>query len=461
MTTKTTEKETSNSAFADLLAKEDSFNIPKIGEIVEGIVISVSKTEVHLDIDGITTGIIRGGELIDESGDCSNLKVDDKAQATVIELENENGQMELSFRHAGHKKAWDELDRLLEKCEIVDAKIIEANKGGLIVKVDRVNGFLPVSQLIPEHYPRVEGGDRNKILEKLTSFIDQKFKVKIIDVDEKDEKLIVSEKAAWEEKQKDVLASFEIGTIVDGVVTGVVDFGAFIEFGDGLEGLVHISELAWQRIDDPRSIIKPGDKVKASVIGIDGSKISLSMKKLQTDPWKVVVKKYKIGQIVKGKVLKINPFGAFVELDQDIHGLAHISELSDQLVHNPSDIVNIGDEYKFKILSIEPDKHRLGLSLKAAQDKAKKAKTSVSKDSEKKEEKSKEDSLEVKGKESDVKAPISKGPEKKEEKSDKSKQENIKVEEKSTSTGSAESDKEKKKPEAKEGSKKEKAETKQ
>lgn len=404
MATKTAEKESSNSAFADLLAKEDSFNIPKIGEIVEGVVISVSKTEVHLDIDGITTGIIRGAELIDESGDYSDLKVDNKAQATVIELENENGQMELSFRHAGHKKAWDELERLSEEGVIVEAKIVEANKGGLIVKVGRVSGFLPVSQLIPEHYPRVEGGDRNKILEKLTSFTDQKFKVKVIDVNEKEEKLIVSEKAAWEEKQKDVLASFEIGVVVEGVVTGVVDFGAFIEFGDGLEGLVHISELAWQRIDNPREIIKPGDKVKASVIGIDGSKISLSMKKLQNDPWKEVVKKYKIGQVVKGKVLKINPFGAFVELDQDIHGLAHISELSDQLVHNPSDIVTIGDEYGFKILSIEPDKHRLGLSLKGAQDKDKKTKPSVSKNSEKEEKKPQENKEEIKEKTSGVKA---------------------------------------------------------
>ena len=287
--------------------------------------------------------------------------------------------------------SYDELERLSTEGVIVEAKIVEANKGGLIVKVGRVNGFLPVSQLIPEHYPRVEGGDRNKILEKLTSFIDQKFKVKVIDVNEKEEKLIVSEKAAWEEKQKDVLASFEIGTVVEGVVTGVVDFGAFIEFGDGLEGLVHISELAWQRIDNPREIIKSGDKVKASVIGIDGSKISLSMKKLQNDPWKEVVKKYKIGEIVKGKVLKINPFGAFVELDQDIHGLAHISELSDQLVHNPSDIVTIGDEYSFKVLSIEPDKHRLGLSLKGAQEKDKKAKPATSENSVKDETSSKND----------------------------------------------------------------------
>ncbi|PIY96650.1 MAG: 30S ribosomal protein S1 [Candidatus Kerfeldbacteria bacterium CG_4_10_14_0_8_um_filter_42_10] len=369
MTIKTASKEKTDSPLAKLLSEEDKYKIPKVGEIIEGKVISISKTEVHLDIDGITTGVIRGTELIDESGEYSNLKLGDTAQATVLELENENCEIELSFRHAGHQKAWDRLINLKDEGVIVDAKIIEANKGGLIIKVGGVGGFLPVSQLIPEHYPRVEGGDKNVILERLTSFIGQKFRVKVIDVDEKEEKLIVSEKAAWEEKQKDVLSSYKIGDVVEGKVTGVVDFGAFVEFGEGLEGLVHISELAWQRIDDPRDIIKVGDGIKAAVIGIEGSKISLSIKKLKTDPWKDVVKKYKIGQVVKGKVLKINPFGVFVELDQDIHGLAHISELSDKLVHDPSDIVKIGETYPFKILSVEPENHRLGLSLKAANQK--------------------------------------------------------------------------------------------
>lgn len=372
MATKTVKKEQTKSALAKLLAEEDKFRIPKVGEIVEGKVISVSKTEVHLDIEGITTGVIRGAELFDESGEYSDLKLGDLAQATVLELENENGEMELSFRHAGHKKAWDELNKLMEKETTVDAKVIEANKGGLIIKVGRVSGFLPVSQLIPEHYPRVEGGDKSKILERLTTYINQTFKVKVIDVDEKEEKLIVSEKAAWEEKQKDTLASYKIGDVVAGRVTGVVDFGAFIEFGDGLEGLVHISELAWQRIDDPRNIIKVGEKVKATVIGIEGSKISLSMKKLMKDPWREVVGRYKIGQVVRGKVLKINSFGVFVELDQNIHGLAHISELSERLVRDPSDIVKIGETYQFKILSIEPENHRLGLSLKALKSKVKK-----------------------------------------------------------------------------------------
>lgn len=371
MTTKTIKQVQTKSTFEQLLA-QDQFRIPKVGEIIEGKVISVSKTEVHLDIEGITTGVIRGAELQDESGEYSNLKIGELAQATVLEMENENGEIELSFRHAGHQKAWDELKKLQAEEKIVDAKIVEANKGGLIIKVGRVSGFLPVSQLIPEHYPRVEGGDKGKILERLMTYINQIFKVKIIDVEEKEEKLIVSEKAAWEEKQKDILASYKIGEVVEGVVTGVVDFGAFIEFGDGLEGLVHISELAWQRIDDPRDIIKVGDKVKAAIIGIEGSKISLSMKKLKQDPWKEVVKHYKVGQVVKGKVLKINSFGVFVELDKDIHGLAHISELSEKLVRDPADIVKIGESYDFKILTIDPENHRLGLSLKALRAKVQK-----------------------------------------------------------------------------------------
>ncbi len=346
------------------LLDNDPHRFPKVGDLIEGTVVSYSNNEALLDIDGIATGIIRGPELFDESGEFEDLKPGGKAAATVLELENEKGLMELSFRHAGHLKAWDRLKDFHKTGDVVDAQIAEANKGGLIIRVGRVSGFLPVSQLIPEHYPRVEGGDKNKILERLQGYIGQSFKVKVIDVDELEDKLIVSEKAAWEERQKDVLDSYKVGEQVDGTVTGVVDFGAFVEFGDGLEGLVHISELAWQRIDNPRDVVKVGDKAKAVIIALEGSKISLSMKRLMDDPWEKASSKYEVGQVVKGKVIKTNLFGAFVELDPDIHGLAHISELSDKLVRDPADIVKIGEEYPFTIISIEADKHRLGLSLK-------------------------------------------------------------------------------------------------
>ncbi len=365
MTVKTLEKENNSEEMKKLLEKEENLKIPTVGDIIVGKVISVSKSKVYLDIDGFGVGVIRGVELFDESGDYSHLKVGDQVQATVLELENENREMELSFRRAGHKKAWDRLLEIQKKGTAVPAEITEANKGGLMARVGRVDGFLPVSQLTVEHYPRVEGGDREKILERLNQYVGQVFEVKIIDINENEEKLIVSEKSAWEEKQKDVIESYKVGDIVEGKITGVADFGAFIKFGRGLEGLIHISELAWQRIDDPRDIIKVGDKVEAKIISIERGKISLSRKQLQEDPWKKAIKKYKVGQRVKGKVLKTNPFGVFVELDKNIHGLAHISELSAKKITSPEEIVKIGQEYEFKILSIESADHRLGLSLKA------------------------------------------------------------------------------------------------
>ncbi len=352
-------------AMIKLAEAEETSSVPKAGDLVRATVIGVSRNLVRLDVDGLTSAVVRGPDLQDESGEYSSISIGDEVEATVLELENENGEMELSFLHAGHQKAWDNLENLKNTGEIVLAKIISANKGGLMTRVGHVMGFLPVSQLTTENYPRVDGGDKNKILEKLNQLVNKSFEVKIIDVDEAEEKLIVSEKAAWEEKQKDVLSKYKVGTAIDGTVSGVVDFGAFVEFGEGLEGLVHISELAWQRIDNPRDIIAIGDKVKAEIIGVDGSKISLSIKKLQEDPWKKAAEKYSIGELVSGTVLKVNPFGLFVELDPDIHGLAHISELSEDGKTLPSDLAKVGDTVELRIISIEPEQHRLGLSMKA------------------------------------------------------------------------------------------------
>ena len=350
---------------ADLLASSDKNMLPKVGDLIKAVVISAGRNEVLLDINGISTGIVRGKELEDESGEYSDLKEGDEVEATVLELENERGLLELSFRYAGHQRAWDSLLELKEKGEIVKCKIIDANKGGLMCKVGGVVGFLPVSQLTPEHYPRVEGGDKNKILDILKKYVNTEFDVKVIDVEEKEEKLIVSEKAAWEEKQAETLEKYKVGTIVKGKISGVVDFGAFISFSDNMEGLVHISELAWQRIDDPRDVVKVGDEVEAKIIGVEGSKISLSIKALHKDPWQGIKEKYKVGDKVKGKVLKLNNFGAFVELDENIHGLAHMSELANYEVKDPGEILEVGKEYEFKIVSLDAAEHRLGLSIKA------------------------------------------------------------------------------------------------
>lgn len=351
------------SALQKLLEEGSYLHIPSMGDVVTGKVISNGRKEIRVDIDGYTTGVIRGRELFTESSEYNNLEPGVEVQATIIDLENENGELELSFRFAGQQKAWEGLRDFFTNGEPVETKILEANKGGLIVQLENITGFLPVSQLSPEHYPRVSGGDKQKILEKLKSYVGIKMRVRVIDVNEEDEKLIVSEKAVWEDEQKNVLSQYKIGDHVEGEVTALADFGAFVKF-DSLEGLVHISEIAWQRIDHPRDLLKIGQTVKAEIIGLEGSKIFLSMKKLVRDPWANVETKYKIGDKVTGTILKVNPFGFFVELDDEIHGLAHVSELSDKANPDVNAIGKAGEKMEFRIVSIEAKEHRLGLSLK-------------------------------------------------------------------------------------------------
>jgi len=349
-----------------------AINVPKVGDVVKGKIISVDRGEVRMDIEGVTTGIIRGRELFVESSEYANLKVGDEVEATVIDLENENGEMELSFRIAGFARAWDTMRKWMKEGLTIKAKVLSANKGGIMMQVDALSGFMPVSQLSPDHYPRVSGGDKNRILDKLRELSGKELEVKVIDVDEKEEKLIVSERAVWEDSQKAVLETYKIGDMVDGEISALTSFGAFMKFGDGLEGLIHISEIAWQRIDHPKDVLKVGDKVKAQIIQLDHSKIYLSLKRLVDDPWKQVKDKYKLGEKVKGKVLKIEPFGLMIALDKDIHGLAHISELSDEPINNINDKFKLGQELEFEVVSLEPAEHRLGLKVAGVKGKAKK-----------------------------------------------------------------------------------------
>jgi small subunit ribosomal protein S1 len=356
----------------DLLSSGVEIKVLKPSDMVEGTLISVGKNEVYVDLEGYGVGVVRGRELYDDEATLNSLKPGDKIFVSVVEPENKEGIVELSLRQAGQERVWQTLKTKLESKEVVRTKILEANKGGLMVEINNVMGFLPVSQLSLEHYPRVEDGDKNKILSVLQSYVGQPFDVQIITADSDEEKLIVSEKAVFEKEVENRLGQLKIGEVVDGMVTGVVDFGAFVKFGD-LEGLVHISELAWQRIENPKDIVKVGQRVKAKIISIDKGRVSLSIKQLQQDPWLEAVKKYQIGQVVSGKVTKIMPFGVFVELDKDIQGLCHIMELSYEAVKNAEEVIKPGDEKEFKIISIEPAEHRLGLSLKQLQEAPKKA----------------------------------------------------------------------------------------
>ncbi len=348
----------------DLLSAGVEIKVLKAGDMVEGTLISVGKNEVYVDLEGYGVGVVRGRELYDDEATLASQKPGDKIFVSVIEPENKDGIAELSLRQAGQERVWQALKEKLDGKEVIRTKILEANKGGLMVEINNVMGFLPVSQLSLEHYPRVEDGDKTKILSVLHSYVGQLFDVQIITADSAEEKLVVSEKAVFEKEMENRLGTLKIGQIVEGTITGVVDFGAFVKFGE-LEGLVHISELAWQRIENPRDIVKVGQKVTAKVISIDKGRVSLSIKQLQTDPWLDAVKKYQIGQVVKGKVAKVMPYGVFVELDENIQGLVHIMELSHEAVKNPDAFIKAGEEKDFKIISIEPAEHRLGLSLKA------------------------------------------------------------------------------------------------
>lgn len=357
-----------------ILLEENPVKIPQIGDVLEGTVIDITSNSLLLDLGALGTGIVLGKEIKDGLA-IGKVKKGDTVGATLIDLENEEGYIELSIREASYERAWDDLENKRDAMGVVTTKVLDANKGGLMVEVNGITGFIPVSQLSSEHYPRVEDGDKNKILELLKKLVGKEMLVRILDADRESEKLIVSERAASSEKEKEVISQLQKGDTIEGEVSGVVDFGAFVKFlppnkagsdrdSDKLEGLVHISELAWQLIDDPRTIIKTGDKVKAKIIGIDDTRISLSMKALAKDPWSEIAEKYKVGDTVQGKIDKINPFGAFVYLDKDIHGLAHVSEFQEVYPGKKMDeILTAGQEYDWKILSIEPKDHRMGLMI--------------------------------------------------------------------------------------------------
>lgn len=343
-----------------LLKKKGQPKLPKVGEIIQGKVIEIGTGSVYLDLGPLGTGVVMGPELYDGLNTLDKIEINDQVLATVLELENADGYIELSFREAGQKKVWQDLEKTIEKDEIITTKILDANKGGLIVEMSSVIGFLPVSQLSMENYPRVPKGDKGQILAELKKHIGQDFKVKIMNLDQDKEKLIVSEKAARYDEFQNIIDNLAIGQVVEGKVSGITDFGAFIKFKvpelkKYTEGLIHISEMAWQRIEDPEEIVKVDDKVKAQIISLDNNRIALSLKALQEDPWENTAKKYKKGQEIKGKVVKIDHFGAFVQINKNIHGLAHVSQFPEGIN------LKIGKQYKFKISSLEPKEHRMGL----------------------------------------------------------------------------------------------------
>ncbi|MEA2097804.1 MAG: S1 RNA-binding domain-containing protein [Patescibacteria group bacterium] len=381
-------KETSRISEMDaLLNDKKAPKFPNVGDVVKGSIIEVGSNVIYIDLGPVGTGAVYGYGKFDGLTIIKELKQGDPIAATVSDIENEDGYVEMSLKQTSFEMVWKELEKKMEEKEIIITKVLEANKGGLMIKINNVIGFLPASQLSSENYPRVGDGDKNKILSLLMQLVGKDIKVRIIGLDKDEGKLVVSEKATKTEEEKQKVSKLQVGNVIEGEISGIVNFGAFVKFNDNLEGLVHISELAWKLIDDPRKLFNVGQKVKCRIIGIDDSRISLSIKALEKDPWQEVNEKYKVGQKVKGEVTKVNPFGAFIQLDKDIHGLAHISKLTEE---SGIELLKVGETYEFDIISIEPSEHRLGLKPIIDEDKAvekKKTKKVKSKKEDKKEDK--------------------------------------------------------------------------
>lgn len=376
-----------------LETENNLFKPLRIGEIIEGIVVGMKRAAVYLDIGIRGAGIIYGREFFDSKDTLRSLKIGDKIFVKIVDLENEDGYLELSTAQAEKEITLKTLKQQKEKGETIKVKILKANKGGLMSEISGIPAFLPVSQLSPEHYPKVEGADTSKILRELQKFIGQELEVKILNILPQDEQIIISEKIKEVDKIKKILKNYKVGDMVEGEITGLVDFGAFIKFShskvpqsvtkedpsakdkptsvpqsgtsagesSSIEGLIHISELDWKIIEDPSEIVKVGQKVKAKIIDLSSDKVSLSLKALKKDPWENIKKKYKKGDAVKGEVTKFNPFGAFVQITSEIQGLCHISEFGSQ--DKMGDDLKIGKKYDFKILLIEPKEHRMSLKL--------------------------------------------------------------------------------------------------
>ena len=341
----------------ELLAGSDIAQI-KAGDVVEGIVSSVKKHEVWMDLGPNGVGVIFRREV-----GTTPLKEGETITVSVVDPELDEGYALLSMKRASKDRGWSELQRIFDGQEIVEVLPYSANRGGLLIELEGIRGFMPVSQLSAEHYPRVSDADKDEILNKLAGLVGKTLRVRILDTNRKDNKLIFSEKEAVRDDMQSRLASLKIGDVVEGVVTGVIDFGAFVNV-NGIEGLVHISEISWERVEDPRKYVKIGDRIKAKIIAIDKDRLSLSIKQMSEDPWMAEVKQFSKGDIVEGKITRITPFGAFVQLSPAVEALVHVSEMSDDDSIDPEKLFKLNEKKKFKVLEIDTENRKIALSLK-------------------------------------------------------------------------------------------------
>ncbi len=380
-------KKTDNAQYAqiDQFLAEQSHKIKKLskGDIIEGDVVDVRDSYLVVDVGHKSEGIVAGRELKSDSFNWKDLKVGDKVLVYVVKPEDEEGQLVLSIRRTQQASAWITLEKAKKENDVVEAVVVESNNGGLIVEIGKdIRGFIPTSQLDASRVyldgVRQVGKDiSSRVQKRLNSLVGEKIQTRIIELDREKNRIILSEKMVTQsrdlEQREKTLNKVKEGDVLEGIVSGITPFGIFVN-AEGLEGLVHLSELSWDKVEDIGKIYAVGSKVKVMVIGISdgGKRVAYSIKRLLQDPWSAAISKYKIGDVVKGTIQKVVPYGAFVRIGEGLNGLIHISELSSQLVKNPEDIVKVGDKVDVKILSISSTERHLGLSLKAIGSKSEK-----------------------------------------------------------------------------------------
>ena len=358
----------SNQTMESLLNEQElNIDLPQIGDIRTGVIAGVSSAQILVSIGAKSEGVISGRELDQLSTEEREaLQVGQEVHVFVINPEDANGNVVLSLKRAQEQLSWENVERLVESEDVVDSKITGFNKGGLIVVVEGLRGFVPSSQISAMRRGQSTGDTPEQRWQKM---IGQPITVRVIEVDRERRRLILSERAASTESRQSikerVIEELEEGKVYTGRVTSLANFGAFINI-NGADGLVHLSELSWDHIEHPREVLEVGQEVKVKVINVDREKkrIGLSVRALQEDPWKSRVEKYSVGQLVEGVITRLTKFGAFARLDGDIEGLIHISEISEHRIEHPKEVLKEGEVKSLRVIRIDPEQHRIGLSLR-------------------------------------------------------------------------------------------------
>jgi small subunit ribosomal protein S1 len=330
-------------------------------DIIEGIVVAIQKSALYVDLGISGTGIIYGIEFMNARDVIKRISIGDTISAKIVMRENADGYVELSLKEARQALMWNDAEQAIKEKRVMDLVVKDANKGGLIIEWQGMAGFLPASQLKEENYPRIEDGDKDKIMRELKKLIGKRVSVSIISAIPKEGKLIFSEKEGGSKESKEIVAgNYIVGEEVEGIVTGVVEFGIFVKLADGVEGLVHKSEIDWGLVEDTKAHARVGDKVKAKIIEVKDGKISLSLKALKENPWKEASKKYKKGDDVEGVVIKFNKHGALVSIEEGVAGLVHVSDFGDEAALRAA--LSLGKIYKFSITLFDANEERMTLT---------------------------------------------------------------------------------------------------